>query len=180
MSEFPRLFSAPDPLVHIMTSSMCALGSIPISGNSIGNNTWFSANAALFVPFRLSRPFVFNTIFVISGTASGNIDVGVYSADGTRLVSKGSTAMAGTSVVQSFAVTSTTLGPGQFYFAAAIDNTTGSVAGLGAGAGAGIAYEKMFGMAQMASAFPLPATATFATVTTTNIPHIGITGRSVI
>jgi hypothetical protein len=65
---------------------------------------------------------------VFIGTASGNVDVGIYSSDGTtltRLVSSGSTAAAGASAVQTITVASAALVPSfSYYLAVAPDNAT--------------------------------------------------------
>jgi hypothetical protein len=108
-------------------------------------------------------------------TAANNIDVGIYDAAGTRLVSAGSTAQAGTSDLQLFDVTDTLLGPGLFYFAVSFDGTTGTVFRH--------VVSQNFGQAlgvcqQTASAHPLPATATFAANAFQIVPTCGAFGTS--
>lgn len=154
--------------------------SMSLAGHGTGNlaassTTWPAANRALFVPFRLVEPFLIRQMFHHNGaTVSGNIDVGIYDAKGTRLISSGSTAQAGTSVLQIFNVTDTWLGSGLFYFAAAMDNGTGTLTRHAHAWGAAL------GCVQQASAFPLPATATFAAYGTGFIPVLGATGKTVI
>ena len=107
-------------------------------------------------------------------TASGNIDVGIYDLGGAKLVSIGSTAQAGTSAYQVFDITDTTLYPGQYYMAVAMDGTTGTLVRWSPGA----QECRNLAMQQMASAFPLPATATFASVASSYIPWVFASRRT--
>lgn len=141
--------------------------------------TWVTANMAVFVPFALEVPITAKQMFLLNGaTASGNVDVGIYTADGIRLVSIGSTAQAGINDLQAFNITDTILGPGRYYFAVAMDGTAGTI--LGASASATLA--RAMGYQQMATAFPLPATATFATGSASaNLGAVvGLTQRSFV
>ena len=58
-----------------------------------------------------------------TGIPNDNIDVGIYSADGTRIVSAGSTAQSGTEIAQNFAIADTLIGPGDFYLAMVMNGT---------------------------------------------------------
>lgn len=141
------------------------------------STTWPTANLALYCPIVLDDLMLVKNIIIANGAAvSGNVDVGIYAADGTRLVSSGSTAQAGTNVSQVFDVTDTQLGPGLYYLAIALDNTTGTVFGKTIVAAIG----QLAGMAQQASAFPLPATATFASLTALVHPNIGIATKTLV
>lgn len=89
------------------------------------------ANQANFVRVRVAKAITVTTMAYIVGTASGNVDLGIYdSPDGgatlTRLSSTGSTAAAGTSAIQAIALTTpVTLTPGKdYWFAFAADNGT--------------------------------------------------------
>lgn len=180
MSEFPKQFALPDPLVHISTLSECSVGGIQWGALSATSGAWPTNNKAIYIPFRLTRPFVFDKLFILNGaTASGNIDLGVYSADGTKIVSKGSTAQSGTNAIQSLAVSSTELGPGLFYMAAAFSSTSGTSFRINPSV-SGITVINQAGIAMQTSAFALPATATFASAVDTYVPIMGLTGRSVI
>ena len=93
--------------------------------------TVLSANAAYLTLVRVARPIVVTQITYGLGTASGNVDLGIYdSADGgttlTRLGSTGSTAATGTNTTQTIALTAAvTLVPGKDYWLAfAVDNAT--------------------------------------------------------
>ena len=143
--------------------------------DSTSSSTWASANLAFFIPFRVLSLVVVNRLFVMNGTTvSGNIDVGIYSVDGVRLVSSGSTAQAGTNSLQSFDVSDITLIPGLYYFGLALDNTTGTTFSIQLGQ----ITSKFSGLLQQTSAFPLPATATFASPITTRWTVMGLTSRS--
>lgn len=144
---------------------------------SCSSTTYPAANTALYFPFWLASPIVAVQLWAFNGaTASGNIDLGLYAADGTRLVSIGSTAQATTSDLQSFDITDTELGPGLFYLAVAMDNTTGTLFRANMSAALG----RSIGAFEQTSAFALPATATFATFTPTGfVPVIGLATTTV-
>lgn len=145
------------------------------------STAWPSANLAIFTPFFNAEPRTVAQLFVVNGTGvSGNIDVGLYAIDGTRLASAGSTAQAGTSAVQAFNITDIRLPVGTYYMAVALDNNTGAVEGAVPTSAAGAAMLRIAGCAQMAAAFPLPATATLASITNNLLPSCGFTRESVI
>jgi hypothetical protein len=176
--DWPSGLELPDPLVTITPAHACALGGATGQfGGPSTSGAYPASNRALYIPFRLTRPFTVKTLFAVNGaTASGNIDVGVYDSAGTRLVSSGSTAQAGTNAIQEFDVADTLLGVGQFYLALAMDNTTGTLFR--------VALSHLFlipqGVAQQAAAFPLPATATFAQYASTYLPMFGACARTVV
>lgn len=183
MAQFPQQFAFPIPPIHITSiGSLSAVTASPIMFNVPASFNYPSANLALFFPFRITAPYTFSTAFWINGsTAAANIDIGVYSEDGTKLASTGSTAQGGAplaSLIQSTSITTTTIGPGLFYLAVSLDAAT---SGLFASNSVWTAnFEKVCGVAQMASAFPLPATATLATVANVYVPLFGVTGRSFV
>jgi hypothetical protein len=148
-----------------------------------GNPTstaWPTANKAIFSPFYLSAPITVAQLFVTNGTVvSGNIDVGLYAVDGTRLASAGTTAQAGTSTLQVFNITDIRIGPGVYYLAVALDNTTGTVEGITA-ATIGTAMLRAIGYAEQTTAFVLPATATLATLTANLAPICGLTTNAIL
>lgn len=180
-------FAPFEPNIVIQTFSLEALGdSLNLLGGSANSNSayggttaaWPAANRALFIPFTLSQPIAVAAMFTYNGgTASGNLDLGIYSEDGTRILSTGSTAMSGTSTLQVISVTSTVIGPGRMYLAMAVDNTTAIFRAANTGYITAIAF-KVAGMAQMASAFALPATATLATLSTSYAPIFGLSTKT--
>lgn len=100
-------------------------------------------------------------------TATGNFDVGIYDSQGVRLVSSGATAK-GTSTEHILDVTDTRIGPGLYYLALAANGTNNYIMATAAS----VQFARLFGILQMASAYTLPTTATFAAVSAANIPFI--------
>lgn len=138
---------------------------------------WPVTNTAIFIPWPLSSPFLAAKMYVLNGgTVSGNIDVGIYDSQGNLIVSKGSTAQSGTSAIQTFDITDTTLNPGLYYLAVAMDNTTGIINHWVPTA----INARMSGVLMAASSFALPATVTYAALTQAFIPTISVTGQTAI
>ena len=75
-----------------------------VGGHSVSFSNTFkfgSANAVVFIPFRVVRRFLAQRVTVTNGTiASGNTTVGIYNAGAVLLASTAATAMSGASVVQ--------------------------------------------------------------------------------
>lgn len=139
---------------------------------------WPSANRALYIPFRVTRRYLARQIFFLKGAAvSGNVDMGIYAADFTRLVSAGATAMAATaSIIQAFDVSDTWLDPGQFFLALAMDNTTGTYwRGMPSNVTA-----NLHGMRFQNTAFPLPAVMTPASGGGGLVPIMAVTSKTVV
>jgi hypothetical protein len=183
MSDWP--ISVLEPLVTIHPWSMECIGPGMITCNNFTLNNavslaWPVANKAYFFPFILSKQITAVMMFTLNGATIGNnVDVGVYSADGTRLVSSGSTAQSGSAnTIQTYNITDTTMGPGLFYLAMAMDGTTGTVFRQGMST---LQQATMLGCLQQLTAFALPAVATFATITTgSQVPVFGLSTRTVI
>jgi hypothetical protein len=110
-------------------------------------------------------------------TGTSNIDVGIYTVAGARLVSMGSTTHTGNNAAQSFDIADTALAVGQYYIGISVDNNTATIRGGSAGSAG---YASAMGILQEASALPLPSTATFAAATTTVVPHITVHGRTLV
>jgi len=128
---------------------------------AVSSSTWPVADLAVYVPVRIRRPVVVKKLALANGAAvSGNFDIGIYDAAGTRLVSTGATAQSGTNDLQVVDVTDLTLQTALYYFACVMDNTTGAVdchnPGAVASAGWGVLTQ------QLAASGTLPATATWA------------------
>jgi hypothetical protein len=140
-----------------------------------GNNTWPAANRALYLPFVVVETITAVKLFVYNSiTATGNVDAGLYTEDGTRLVSIGGVAMSGTVTLQEFDITDTVLAPGRYYMGLAFSSAS---ANLKASTGSG---SKMLGIMEEAAAYPLPATATFAAASSDYTPFCGLTTRSTL
>lgn len=141
---------------------------VPWAGTT--DSTWPSANLAVFMPMLIGEPTTLYALGVVNGTiVSGNMDVGVYDARGTRLASLGSTAQAGVSAVQAVSISALVLAPGRYFVAVAADSTTAKFSRT---INLTAALIDLSGVAEMASAFPLPATATFAQATNTFAPQV--------
>ena len=139
---------------------------------SYADTAWPASNRAIFVPIRIVEPTVAINIGVGNGvTVSGNFDVGIFTLDGVRIISSGSTAQSGAYAFQVVDIADTLLGSGVYYLAVAFDNTTATPIRTTL---AQLAMCKMIGIAEMSSAFPLPATATLATATSSYIPWLAI------
>ncbi len=178
--EFPLI--SLEPCVTLHTWSMESVGTSVVSSGGATLTQCASAafpgdNSALFFPFYISKPITALNLMWINGTlVKGNIDVGIYTEDGTRLVSTGSTAVSGTAAIQSVPI-SLELGPGVFYFAVAMDTSTGT---LYRGTVPNLEVLCAVDGANMPGAFPLPATATLSQLNSIYIPLIGLTTRSFV
>lgn len=159
--DWPNIGQVNRLIVHAQSpQSGCFSGTATLNATP-GDVAHPTANMAYFIPFVLYEPAVVKKLLIANGaTVSGNIDAGIYSADGTRLVSMGTTAMSGVSVIQGLDITDTLLGRGLFFLAFACDNATASFFGWNTPGNIGVSA--LTGIYQMASAFVLPATATFA------------------
>ena len=138
-----------------------------------------SANLAIYIPFSVSTPITVVKLFSVNGaTVSGNIDVGINDPTGVRIISSGSTLQSGTNAVQEFDIADTLIGPGEFFLAVAMNNVTGTL--FRGTVSATTVIGASTGMYQQATAFALPATATFARYAQNYIPVIGLSQSTVI
>ena len=177
MPDFPVAIRPMDSVVLSPASPQSIGRDLSGMGISAATAGWPAANRAIFMPITIYNPITVVKMFIENGAStSGNIDVGIYDSDGAIIVSSGSTAQSGVSATQEFDITDTLLNPGLYYLAAAMDNTTGTVLRWGLSG----AVARGIGVAQMASAFPLPSTATFAALASSFIPGVFATLRSVI
>jgi hypothetical protein len=101
----------------------------PLYYSAPASAAWPTQYLAIYIPVRVKRRVVVRKLGIANGaTASGNLDLGLYDAIGTRLVSAGSTAQSGTTTEQVIDITDTIIGPGLYYLAACMDGTTGTTA----------------------------------------------------
>jgi hypothetical protein len=144
-------------------------------GGTGSSAAWPLANLALFCPFDVYSPVTITEAYWENGaTAGGNIDIGIYDEAGNRIVSLGTTARGSVSVlVTSTTLTATTLFPGRYYMAMSHDGTS-NIFGIAPTAG----LLQAAGVCEMASAFPLPATATLAATTRAYLPKFGLLVKS--
>lgn len=128
------------------------------------------ANIAVLILVRVDRPITVAKLRVRVQTQSGNLDLGIYSSDGTtatRLGSMGSTAVAAAGVQTCTLATPIVLSPGtDYYIALAVDNGTVTFYGGAAGASdIGIIGNRLI---HFTASFPLPATLTLASAVSSN------------
>jgi hypothetical protein len=143
------------------------------------STAWTTANDAILIPFRVSSPVTFAETFFITGTTPGtaNFDLGIYGEDFTRIASLGATACVNTTDAVMPAgggafSTPVTLTRGRYYMAMSAAATSITVRAE--------TYSnsvcRAIGMQKMASAHPLPATITPASVANPQIiPMIALT-----
>ena len=127
MAEWPEYYMpAPAILITVCEDSLAGFTTSPVG--SAGSVAWTVANAGYFYPFRLTaRATVYQLLFFVGGTSSGNIDMAIYDSQKNRIVSAGSTAMSATvNTVQELNITDTVLAPGDYFLAVAVDNETGT------------------------------------------------------
>jgi hypothetical protein len=124
------------------------------------SHVWGAANNAVIAEVFLPVVATLRGFAWANGSAvSGNVDCGLYDAHLNRIASTGSTAQAGTSTVQTVGATATSLAPGNYYVALALNNTTGTIVSHTTSYYTGY---PAFGVFLMASAFALPSTLTLA------------------
>ena len=137
------------------------------------STAWPAANRALFIPIRVPRRvIVYKLVTGAGATATGNFDVGIYDIGGNRIIASGATAK-GASVEHIINITDTAIGPGLYYLAMSADGTN-NYAMISPGGSTPVPEQKnrLAGVLQMASAYVLPSTATFAACSTIPIPVI--------
>lgn len=173
MTYLPKYIVPAPPMISVHSIESAGNTWRLVTNASITNSIAYpTANKAFYIPFRLRFPITVTSLWTANGTnASQTRDVGIYSWDGRRIVSAGSTAGSGTSTLQVYSITATTIGPGMFYLAMASSGTTNAFLAAGPG---DVRNEKPLGMFEQTTAFPLPATATFGTMVATYIPLFGL------
>lgn len=177
MTDFPQS-PVPPRFLHSL-SSYAGADILRIAGTSAAaaSGNWPSANLAIYIPFWLPWPYSVRRVFWANGaTLTGNKDFGIYSAEGTRIYSTGSTAESGASAIQYTTPSpDILLSPGRYYFALSCSATTGHGWQVSTGAAAEARHG---GLLQQATAVPLPATMTPASFTGTVMPLCGITSTT--
>lgn len=150
--------------------SLEALG-IPLASLNVGftvaSGNWPSGSQAIYVPFDLSAAVTVTAGFYYSGLVADNVDLGVYTFAGARIVSSGSTASAtGFAVVN---LTDTLLQAGRYYMAFVRSSTAATFRVAPA-----TPLPAALGVKQQAGALPLPSTATFSDATSAYLPAFGL------
>lgn len=179
LNNWPQLYDLGGPRGTLLTNGDLYGNFAGIVLANTGTSTvWPAIDLAIFQLVCTPVPLTIAQLFVNNGAAIfGNIDVGLYALDGTRIVSSGSTAQSGASSMQVFNVTDTPIGPGAYYMAVALNTTTGTVAAQVLGSAQ---IGQLMGLAEQTSAFALPANATLATSTRLLAPFLGATIKTTI
>lgn len=152
----------------LSTFGMCGI-SAGMNAIPPASVAWPAANRAIFVPVRVPIGVTVYKLACGSGTGTtGNFDLGIYDAGGNLIVSTGTTAKTSASEDRVIDITDTFLGPGLYYLAMAVDDTGAYMSA----APSNLGLCKLMGVKQMASAFVLPSTVTFATLANSYVPAI--------
>jgi hypothetical protein len=164
------------PDLFVGTISRCAmirdLGSTRMLSLTPDTNVP-GANNAFYIPILIPWPYPMKRIWIYNGTAiSGNVDLGLYSRQGSKVVSTGSFAHAGASAMQ-YRSLSYLISPGSYFLAFSCDNGTSNFQRFSLSSG-GISAREI-GMLTQTSAFPLPAVMTPVNYSGFSYFHMGLT-----
>jgi hypothetical protein len=150
-----------------------AIRSVAVAG-AAASSTWV-ANAAIYVPFFVPWAYPVARAFWCNGSsAAANVDIGIYGIGGAQLWHSGSTAQVAANNLQ-FVSAGVLLSPGPYLLALACSGTTNA---LTANTVITTDFGRLMGYYQQASAFPLPAPATFAAYAGVGLPLMGITTKA--
>jgi hypothetical protein len=124
---------------------------------------WPTANLAIFTAIVVrNRVTIFQMGWLNGATLGNDIDVGVYDRNLNKVISTGATAQSGTSVAQFVDITDTPLDAGLYYMAMSSNQSAAGIVAKGSTSTAASVTCRALGSFQMASAHPLPTTATVA------------------
>ena len=142
--------------------------------------TWPAANRALYIPILVTEDITVTKLWCHNGSAvSGNVNMCLYNSAFAQVAGTeiGSTAQAGTSVLQEFNIADTAIVAGLYYIGIVLSNTTGEMVRYTTPP-TNVALQS-WGMAQeLLASVDLPATATPADVATPYLPRCGIATRT--
>lgn len=172
MSDFPTP-SLPPLFINSLSGYCSWMENASPAAAPINALSW-TANTTIYVPLFLPWPYQVQRVFWANGSSVTSTfrDVGVYSADGCKVFSTGTTAASGASVLQYVNLTAL-LAPGRYYMAYGTDSATANRGGSGL-TGLNIARSALQGQLQEAT-YPLPTTMTPVTMVLTVFPLFGLT-----
>lgn len=130
--------------------------------------TW-TANRCVYQPICIQRPVTVTNALISVVTQNGNLDVGIYTWAGVRIVANGGVAV-GAAGTQQVDFADTALTPGWYQLAFACSSSTAVFRCHNPQAGG----MRSLGLRQQATAYPVPATATFANYATALAPQIAL------
>lgn len=132
------------------------------------------ANQVYLSKFRVGKAITIHTLVIYVAAAAGNVDLGIYSSDGTTLTkvgSTGSTAVVGSGATQSIALQAdTSLTPGVDYYLAAEFSTGTTISVHRSQINNLIGEIDKRAVSVAGGAFPLPATIPLASTSGTSSP----------
>lgn len=172
--------SLPDPLMLTPLSEQSIGTFLAARGAAWGTSAgWPAADRALFFPFFVREFFVAVKGFVMNGgTVAGNLDIGIYDEAFTRLVSSGTTAQSGTSVLQELDLTDTTLRRGRYYLALWGSSASSLIFRSNTPSANELAVHGAMQQSSLASG--LPSTATPVRITSGYAPLAGLSQRTLV
>lgn len=161
-----------------MVGTLSSFGEGSISGEMVlnigsaytGTGTWGAANRAYYIPVQvLTTITVYKMVWLNGATVGTNsIDVGIYTAAGTRLVSGGGVLTSGVSVPQVVDITDTVLTPDTYFLGMSMNGITDTVLRNASNA----LQHRASGVQQQSTAYPLPATMAAAGQTDGFVPAV--------
>jgi hypothetical protein len=162
-----------DPII----TPMSFFSDITTSSN-FSSGTYPAANRATAAPFQIAAPFLVRKVFWFNGTTAttDSADVGVYAQTGELIVSGGGTAISGASQLQEVDVADTLLRPCRYWLAYVQNGVTATPVMSATAA----AILRAMGVAQMASAYPLPSTLVPAALASAALPMMGVASRTLV
>jgi hypothetical protein len=135
------------------------------------STTVWTAGRAIYIPIKIPWPYPVKRMFIFNGgSVAGNVDLGLYTRNGTKVFSTGSFAQVGVTTMQ-YVNFSYLVSPGSYYLALAFSG----VATIQRAQFALVTNARMAGLLQQDSAFPLPASMTPAVYTLGGIYMFGMT-----
>jgi hypothetical protein len=177
-------YSAPDVAPShgpiISTLALESIGDVFSTFRSApASSTQATANLVRFVPFYITQPIVVVKLLHYNGsTAAGNTDIGIFDANGNRLVAGSNPAQSGTSAWQEHNITDTALNPGRYYVGLKNDGTTGTYMMVGS---TSTIYGQLAGVVQAAGAAGgLASSYTFAALSAAKVPMVAMALRTTI
>ncbi len=143
-----------------------------------GSAAWPTTSAACFFPFFLATRVTVTQMLIANGTTvAGNVDAGIYDETGNLIVHSSSTAQASSGTVQGLNIVDTDIGPGKYFMALAVDNTTATIRRV-IPTGTDI---RSWGGNWAALTYPLPATIAFnSTADIAYVPQFGLSMRVLV
>lgn len=173
MSEFSVTRQLAVPLSQFSPASTIVPFKARLNLGSLDNSSsgTVSQNRACFYPFAVGDPILVSSAWWRNGTGTinGSVECGIYTEQGRRLVTTGSVTQVTSNVIQSASLSSPLhLTFGVYYAAFASNSATGTFFRWTVSENF-----RMLGWTVQASAFPLPATATFAAANSLGFPVFG-------